>query len=402
MPRIAILHPTDPLGHVPGGIDTIIRGLLKHAPQELEYVLVGATSDVRARPVGKAIEGLFGNPSARFLPLVVADAQGRKSAIPLTARYLASLYRFLRGEGGRDIAVFDFHRMEPLLLFRGDARPKNMTMHQDMEVLRQKDCDILWRHAPWMYEWLESRLFAGLDRLWCVRQSAAERYRRVYPGLAGRTEFLPTWVDSDTFHLSSTAARQEACRSLRTQLGITPSTRVLTSVGRLDRQKDPILMLESFSDLHRRRPDTHLLLIGDGDMRSQVEQAISDMELQSSITLPGVKRPEQIADILRGSDLFVLSSAYEGMPIAVLEALASGIPVVTTDVGEVRLVVRNGESGAVSATRTPNALADAMDAVLGQLHAYPPAQCSKSVAAYRDKNILARLYDNHRRQVGMA
>jgi glycosyltransferase involved in cell wall biosynthesis len=400
MPGIAIFHPTDPLGHVPGGIDTIIRGILKWAPPDLEYTLFGATTDNQARPVGQEIVGLFGNPNARYLPLTTVDAKSRKGAVPLTLRYVHALRRHLRGGHCDAFGALDFHRMEPMVLFRGDKRPKNVIVHQDMTILKQKDCDILWRHAPWLYARMERWLFSDLDCMWCVRQTAADRYREQYPKLASRIHFMPTWVDTTVFHPGSAGEREAARSDLRSRLAVSSGTRVLVTVGRLDRQKDPLLLLEAFQELRGPQPDTHLVLIGDGVLRSQVEERVVTLGLKGHVTLLGVLNPQQIARVLRGSDVFVLSSAYEGMPIAVLEALACGVPVACSDVGEVRLVVTDGLSGAVAQARTPTGLARSFQDVISATGgAITPASCARAVEPYQDIRVLSGIYANHRRQL---
>jgi glycosyltransferase involved in cell wall biosynthesis len=402
MRKVAIFHPTDPLGHVPGGIDTIIRGILKWAPNDLEYTLFGATSDETSRPVGQEICGLFGNSNARFVPLTTIDPSSRRALIPVTARYLAALGLHKLKGGCRHFGALDCHRMETLWMFRRDPRPKNITVHQDMSVIREPGCDIMWRHAPWLYERLESDVFHAADRIYTVRQTAVERYRRLYPDIAARIAFLPTWVDTTQFFPATDAAQRETARQdLRRKLGVHADSRVLVNVGRLDKQKDPLLLLNAFCGVREKLPNSHLVFIGDGVLRGAVERLIQERNIGKHVSLVGVMPPDRIAQIHRGSDLFVLSSAYEGMPIAVLEALGTGLPVVSTPVGEVGLVIDNGAAGRICSDFSAASLAQAvisalMDPTLGG------GSCEAAVAPYHDRNILARIYDNHRRQVELA
>ena len=79
MAKIAILYPSDPAGHAPSGIDSIIRGMLKWAPPDLEYTLLGATTDQRARPVGSEVVLCFrlpGSGTLLCLCAVVTRGQG--------------------------------------------------------------------------------------------------------------------------------------------------------------------------------------------------------------------------------------------------------------------------------------------------------------------------------------
>ncbi len=399
--RIGIFYPSDPAGHVPSGIDSFIKGILKFAPPDLEYLLLGATADAAARPAGRIIELRGQERAGHFLPLVEMSADGTRRRIPLTIRYLAALRAALRDGAARGLDILDFHRIEPRLLLGSDPRPKNLLMHQDMSVVRDKNSDILWRHAPGIYEFAERRLLNRTDRVFCVRQSAVDRYRAAYPEIAARIHFIPTWVDTEVFHHSATPAEADDVRSQhRQQLGVSAEARLLVFVGRLDRQKDPLLMLDAYALCAANDPSLHLVVIGNGALRGEVEAGIATRGLSKRVTLLGALGAAAIARWLRAADLFVLSSAYEGMPIAVLEALACGLPVASTDVGEIRRVVRDGETGRIAKARDPASLGDAMALALADAEREPPqAACVAAIQPYRPEIVLATLYENHRRQV---
>src|SRR5690606_414885 len=168
----------------------------------------------------------------------------------------------------------------------------------------------------------------------------------------------------------------------------------------LDRQKDPLLLLQAVLPLLAEAPDLHLLMIGDGGLRERVEAEVIRSGLAHRIALPGARHGDEIAQLLKGADLFVMSSAYEGMPIAVLEALASGVPVASTPVGEVPTLIQPGINGRLAAAVSARALRDAIAAALAD-HGHPgPAKIAETVQAYRPEAVLAALYDNHRRQAG--
>jgi glycosyltransferase involved in cell wall biosynthesis len=384
---------------VPSGIDTFIRGILAWAPHDLDYTLFGASSDSRARVVGESARVVLGDREIRYLPLVWMDPSAARGRVPLIVRYMWALRRLSRSGALRDFDIIDFHRIEPVALFPRARRPMNVLLHQDMSVLRSAGSDIMWRHAPWLYEAIERRLMARLDRVFAVRQSAVERYRLLYPQLADRFVFLPTWVDNSLFRPEPSAeGRSRRRQEILSALGIGEPRRLLITVGRLDHQKDPLLLLDTFRTLCDRVGDMHLLLVGDGELRGRVCAAIEALGLSQRVSLLGVKSPAEIARLLQGCDLFVLSSAYEGMPIAVLEALAAGVPVVSTDVGEIRLTVKPGVTGRISTGRTPGELAGAIDAALRELDSLRGAPCVQAVQPYLPDRVLSVMYDNHRRQ----
>ncbi len=395
--RIAVLYPTDPAVHAPSGIDSFIRGLLKWAPAHLQYTLFGATSDVAARPIGRESEVLLGARPIRYVPLTALSPSTRKG-LPLTVRYVWALRRYRDTGGLSDFGILDFHRIEPLVLFAADPRPKNVILHQDMSVLRDPNSDIMWRHAPWLYEAIERRLLTRVDRIFTVRDSAVRRYISLYPELAQRFSFIPTWVDAEVFRNPAERDRQVARAELISSLGARNAKRILVFVGRLDRQKDPLLLLQAFRELTSTEPGLHLVMIGDGVLRPKIKAMIRTTGMEKCVSLLGVRSAPDIARIHIASDLFVLSSAYEGMPIAVLEALATGLPVVSPDVGEIRRVVAHGVNGRIASSRSARDLAAAMRAALGEIETLRGSPCVSAVRPYHPQKILATLYKNHERQ----
>ena len=397
--QVGIFYPSDPAGHVPSGIDSFIRGLFKWAPEDIEYTLIGASSDLAARPLGVACEIAPAGRGGHFVPIVPMDATARRGGVPLTIRYMSALQAWRRSGGLASFDVLDFHRIEPIVLFRGDGRPKNVVLHTDMSILRDPNCEIMWKHAPSVYEFVESRLFRAVDRIFSVRQSAVERYRKRFPELAERFLFTNTWVDTDVFRPEHDPdARGEARLALRAQIGAAPDARLVTFVGRLDKSKDPLLLLAAFAELRAREPRAHLVIVGDGILRGPIEALAASRGVTAQVSLLGARNGAFIAGLHRAADVFALSSAYEGMPIALLEALACGLPVASTRVGEVSRVVRDGETGFLSATRSAGDLAAALEAALG---IGGDAQRRASVAAidpHRPEAVLSALHDNHRRQ----
>ena len=111
----------------------------------------------------------------------------------------------------------------------------------------------------------------------------------------------------------------------------------IIQVGRLAPPKDPITLLRAFAIVLRSLPESRLCLLGDGPLRAQCEDAARQLGIDSSVEFAGEQR--DVAPYLRKSNLFVLSSQSEGLPIAILEALSAGLPCVTTNVGGLAEVV---------------------------------------------------------------
>jgi glycosyltransferase involved in cell wall biosynthesis len=392
--RVSIIYPTDPLGVSPGGIDPFIRGILRWAPDDIQFSVLGVSTDSVERPVG--VWHSFDAMGARFdfYPLVGVSDSGRQSAIPLTVRFMAGL---LRERGSVEADVLEFHRIEPSLLFLNSGKAIALVMHQNMQDIRNKGSDIRWRHFPWLYFRLEAYALRRASSLFCVREDAVEDYRSRFPELAEQIRFTPTWPDIEVFAPVAEAERMQLRQSACTKLNIPDGHRLLVSVGRLDRQKNPQLMLDALARLCRQQPEVSLLMVGDGVLRDKIENRIAELGLSSNVRMCGLLPAQQIADLLRISDAFVLSSDYEGMPICVLEALATGLPVATTDVGEVRRVVKPGVNGEICETRNADALAAAIGTCLTNAAAFRGPPCTAAIEPYSPPAVLEPIYENYRR-----
>jgi glycosyltransferase involved in cell wall biosynthesis len=142
-------------------------------------------------------------------------------------------------------------------------------------------------------------------------------------------------------------------REWRREQGFADDDVLIASVARLEPQKNPLALLDALPA----DPRCHLLLAGDGSLRDEVERRAGDR-----VHLLGVRG--DVADVLAGSDIFALASDYEGLPVAVIEAMAAGLPVVATGVGGVPELVADGVTGLLVRPRDRQALRVALTALV--------------------------------------
>jgi glycosyltransferase involved in cell wall biosynthesis len=165
-------------------------------------------------------------------------------------------------------------------------------------------------------------------------------------GKPGQWRVIPLGFDLDPFLHVSTPTME-----LRNSLGVRRDTPLIGVIGRLAPVKDHATLLEALEHL----PGVHLAILGDGESRASIERRIKSGSLQGRVHMVGWWL--DIADALADLDVVVLSSINEGTPVSLIEALASARPVVATDVGGVRSVVDDGDTGFLVGGADPRALA---------------------------------------------
>jgi glycosyltransferase involved in cell wall biosynthesis len=117
----------------------------------------------------------------------------------------------------------------------------------------------------------------------------------------------------------------------------------IVSVGRIIKQKNPHMLLNAFSRLADDFPEYKLAFIGDGDLRDEIKKAAEEKGLGDRVELNGVTN--QVFERIHKSELYVMSSEYEGMPNALIEAMCIGLPVISTKVSGATDVIEDGVNG---------------------------------------------------------
>ena len=231
-----------------------------------------------------------------------------------------------------------------------------------------------WTGVPLIVTSIRSERTGNASRDWLMRvsnwmdhcsttnsQEVANSLRQRGLLSAGKLRVIPNGVDVAAL----TAPAGEGSR-IRRELGITPTEFVWLAVGRLLPQKDYATLLEAFQPLAP--APARLLIAGRGPLLDELQERAQRLGIASQVSFLGVR--EDIAALLAAADGFVLSSAWEGMPNVVMEALAAARPVVATRVGGVPELVETGKSGVLVQPRDPTALSQAM----GQLMTLPVEQ----------------------------
>jgi len=184
-----------------------------------------------------------------------------------------------------------------------------------------------------------------------ISEVAAEHYVKVGAVPPGRIRFIPNGLDLGDFR-PDPEGRRVMRRQLQLQDGF-----IWLAVGRFDEAKDYPTMLRAFARAVNGRKVVLLLVGGDG-LEERMTPLVKELGIDRRVRFLGTRDDVQM--LMKAADAYLMSSAWEGMPMVLLEAAASGLPIVSTDVGGIGEVVQDGVNGFLVEAREPDRLAGAI------------------------------------------
>jgi L-malate glycosyltransferase len=215
---------------------------------------------------------------------------------------------------------------------------------------------------------------------------SADGLARVDGFAAKRIEVIENGIDLGRYR------RAIDRNELRRRLGLDAGRRYVATVARFHPVKDHATLLRAFALAATSRPDVDLLLAGDGPLRPDLERLAAELEIAKRVRFLGVR--SDVPELLRASDLFALTSVSEAASLTLLEAMASGLAVVVTNVGGNPEIVRDGVEGLLAPRGDAAAIADA----LGQLLDDPGRSAAMGAAGrarVEERYLLQRTVDSY-------
>lgn len=185
-----------------------------------------------------------------------------------------------------------------------------------------------------------------------VSRAGLERYIRIRAVPKHKIKYIPNCVDTERF-----SPDQEVRNRMRNVLGLNNEL-VWLAVGRFALAKDYPTLLRAFAQVTKTDPTAFLVIAGDGLLRPAMEALSKELGISNRVRFLGIRR--DIPELMNAADAYVMSSRWEGMPLVLLEAHASGLPIVATDVGGNGEIVLHGETGFLVPPGDSDALASAM------------------------------------------
>jgi len=333
MPKIRILHVITRLPI--GGAERLLIGILQNLDKSIFKSTVCCIQD--RGELADEVESL-GHP-------VISLNMMRKGGYDF--RVVSSLRRIIIENR---IDIIHTHLYHANLYGRLAARKEKITTISSVHNTYKKG---KW-HRHLINRWLAKKTFAVTAGSEDVKKDLIELDR--IP--ENKVILLPNSID-----LSRVETQLNHCQAKRL-LGFTDDDIVIGTVGRAEKQKGHFILLEAFSKLLK-RPDgkqLKLLLVGDGRLLSQLKETAKSLGISEKVNFAG--NVTKLADIYRAVDIFTMPSLWEGLSLAMLEAMAAELPVVATDVGGARDVLGNDQWGLLVPPNETDALASAIAKLL--------------------------------------
>jgi len=192
---------------------------------------------------------------------------------------------------------------------------------------------------------------------------------------AGQLSCNPNGVDTEAFQ-----PRARPKDGLRRSLGIAADAKIVGFLGRLSPEKGPEVFLRAALLAHEKLPDAHFVLVGDGPLAPTIRESITRLKLEGRVHLAGLRR--DIPAVLNDLDVLVSSSHSEAMPLAVMEAMASGLPVVATRVGGLPDMIDQGGAGWLVTPNDFEEIATRLQQILGV-----PGELTRMSAVARQRAV---------------
>lgn len=195
-----------------------------------------------------------------------------------------------------------------------------------------------------------------VNRFFAVSNAVRMNYER-WGLTSGKTDVIPNGID-----VSSNEVPQLFCAQLRLTANVPEGASLIGYVGGLRKERGHLSLLRAIRHLKDEGRDVHVLLVGDGPYRSVIEQYANNMGVSSFLTFLG--RRDDVSHILRCLAVYAHPSTYEGMSVALLEAMAAGCAIVTTDIPENREILTDKASALMVLREDDSAFAAAIGRIL--------------------------------------
>lgn len=191
-----------------------------------------------------------------------------------------------------------------------------------------------------------------------VSRDVEESIRKYKPNLKAPLQTILNGVNTEHF-APGTFSRDQVLQ----ELGIPATSKVIGTIAVFRFQKRLDVWISIAKKILETKPETHFIIVGDGPLAGELKAKVKQLNLEKHIHFPGLKT--EVRPYLAAFNIYMMTSIFEGLPIALLEAMSSGCPVITTNAGGIKEVIVEKEHGLLCDVDQPEALAGMAASLLG-------------------------------------
>lgn len=349
--KLAILHSGDLQKVSPGGVDRYVKSIIQGFGDD-SVTLFGTTNRSSTMVLGETYKAFYGGISYTFVPISYDDKT------PLCVYYARNLFKYM--DCFKDFDCIYAQRIEYSLPFAFSP-----LKHRLIQLIHGSSAysEIgFGKGIARVYPWFEKKAIGVASRTYVVLnrdEFGVPYYKRLYPKYSSKIFYGRNPIDCSFFERSN---RERS----RNRFEIPNGKFVVAFVGRVSDNPKRVLLLPNICQrMIEMGSDVMFLVVGDGPDSDTLKKKVEALALGSSFRFIGyISDSELIRDYIAASDVSINISCFEGTCTSVLESLACGVPVLSTDVGDIHEVLNGGQNGTVIPNDEDSLVKNASNALL--------------------------------------
>lgn len=335
MNGIVIIGSINPFGSRVGGTRNYVMNFLSSVDPDVNIVFYGFTTrDNVDKAIGENIV---------FSPLVIYEKEKETYHVPQTFKFILKLFE-RKNEILSKGKVLHIQRLDHTIPFLFPVKQGKIVVyfHGSASKGYLTGKGFKSKFKGFLYLILEHLILSKMDKIVTVSRRDGQYYHNTYPKVRDKIVTISIPLNLGEFRII------EDKKGLRRKYGLSEDHKIVLYAGRFSKVKGIDFIIDVFNTLNRDLPDTDLILVGQGEEEKRLRRLASNAQA-NTIKFLGSLSHEEMPYILNCADVLVMASQTEGMPTVILEALACGVPVISTKVGDVEHIIVNDRIGFIAA-----------------------------------------------------
>lgn len=369
--KVQIVAPISPYKEFGGGIVTSMSNIVNQLGQEINFRLIGVNFENDKNNRCKLHKVDF---------LSVANLKLKHIKNKSSVLFAFGIYKN-KFEIDKNKSIFHVQRTDsalPLLYPVRTNNPVIVHIRGSNTYWKYLNKGIVFRH---LVNFVEHLVIKKADKIIMVSKKALDEYHDIYPKYKDKIIYIPNGININKFYPI------ENKNLIKKEYNIPEDKKVILYTGRFVREKGINLLLKSFEKINEHMTNFLFVLVGDGPLKPKIyelSRKYSNVQLLSPVT------NDQMPNVYNFADVLVMASYFEGWSNTMGEALACGVPVVTTNVGDAEELIQDGKNGYIVYDRDPNNFAD--ECILAINHCDEMRKYARdSVIPYSLENMASKL-----------